>query len=455
MLTLATLLFVAPAAQQDIYVQTVSQAPSPGKVTQHARYTETFSTGWELDPQGRKQGVRYHHPSGSSLVTKLALGAFTPGGESAGLGVNVGGQVVGWAEDLVGGAALRRPFVFDDANGLQLIDLPPGAQGWATGVAIFGHSAAGTMRRADGSLQAWWVDLWPSLTPAVALATPPGWESEALVMRQDNGLAPLLIGGLVRSPAGREFAAFWGGGGPVTILPTPGTGDARLTGLSSHHSGDVSGYILDAAGHEQGFLLNLADPVNSFVSLPSLGGAWTRPTGMDNVSVYGAAEDAQGRSRAFQFFLDGHVMVDLNDRASVPPGAVLTEMTSSQFGVPMSFDLEVGGVTYGAFARQVVSNVWPLQSGAPTTLTLAEGPAQSIAAFICGVTGGAVPVPGIPGLILDIAQPLILTVGVTDSAGGFAHTLPVPAAAAGLTVLFQAVVPDHSITTGVNTVTFQ
>ena len=176
---------------------------------------------------------------------------------------------------------------------------------------------------------------------------------------------------------------------------------------------------------------------------------------MDNASVYGAAEDAQGRSRAFQFFLDGHVMVDLNDRASVPPGAVLTEMTSSQFGFPMSFDLEVGGVTYGAFARQVVSNVWPLQSGAPTTLTLADGPTQSIAAFICGATGGAVPVPGIPGLILDIAQPLLLTVGVTDSAGGFAHTLPVPAAAAGLTVLFQAVVPDHSITTGVNTVTFQ
>lgn len=455
MLTLATLLFFAPAAQQDIYVQTVNQTPSPGKVTQHAAYTEGFSTGWELDPQGRKQAMRYDHPAGSSSVTKLALGAFTPGGESAGLGVSVSGQVVGWAEGLVGGATLRRPFLFDDANGLQLIDLPPGAEGWATGVAIFGHSAAGTMRRADGSLQAWWVDLWPSLNPAVALATPPGWESEALVMRQDNGSAPVLIGGLVRSPAGREFAAFWGGGGPVKILPTPGTGDARLTGLS--HSGNVSGYILDAAGHEQGFLLNLWDPVNSFVSLPSLGGAWTRPTGMDNASVYGAAEDAQGRSRAFQFFLDGHVMVDLNDRVSVPPGAVLTEMTSSQFGFPMSFDLEVGGVTYGAFARQVVSYVgpWPVQSGASTTLTLFSAPTQSIAAFICGFTGGAVPVPGFPGLILDIAQPLIVTAGVTDSAGGFAHTLPVPAAAAGLTVLFQAVVPDHSITTGVNTVTFQ
>ena len=402
--------------------------------------------------------MRYHHPSGSSSVTKLALGAFTPGGESAGLGVNVGGHVVGWAEDLVGGATLRRPFIFDDANGLRLIDLPQATEGWATGVATFGHSAAGTMRRADGSLQAWRVDLWPTLTPAVPLATPPGWESEALVMRHDHGFSPLLIGGLVRSPAGREFAAFWGGGGTVTILPTPGTGDARLTGLSRHHTGNVCGYILDAAGREQGFLLNLADPLNSFVSLPSLGGGWTRPTGMDDVSVFGAAEDSQGQSRAFQFFLDGHVMVDLNDRASVPPGAVLTETSSassSQFGGLYSFDLEVGGVTYGAFARQVVSNVWPVQSGAPTTLTLQEGPTQSIAAFICGFTGGAVPVPGFPGLILDIAQPLLVTVGVTDSAGGFAHTLPVPAAAAGLTVLFQAVVPDHAITTEVDTVTFQ
>ena len=62
---------------------------------------------------------------------------------------------------------------------------------------------------------------------------------------------------------------------------------------------------------------------------------------------------------------------------------------------------------------------------------------------------------GIPGLFLDIAQPQIVALGLTNSNGGFVHTLQVPAGAAGLKVLLQAVVPEHSLTTSVHTVTFQ
>ena len=102
MLSLFALLF-ASAIQQDIFVQPASQAPSPGRVMQYIAYGDAFSTGWELDNQGRKQGMRYSYPSGSQNSIKLDIGAFVPGGASAGLGVNVGGQVVGWAEDLVQG----------------------------------------------------------------------------------------------------------------------------------------------------------------------------------------------------------------------------------------------------------------------------------------------------------------------------------------------------------------
>ena len=452
MLALLPLLLV-PAVQQDIYVQTVSETTSPGQLTQHIQYGDAFSTGWELDEDGRRRAMLYSHPFGSGSITKQAIGAFMPGGESEGLAVNVSGQAVGWAEDIVGGAIVRRPFLFDEANGLQPIDLPQAAEGWATGIAIFGHSVAGTMRRADGSLQAWSLDLFPTLTTAVALPTPDGWESEALDMRQSNGLAPLRIAGLVRDPAGREFAAFWDGhGGPLTILETPGTGDARLTGMGH---GTACGYTLDTAGHEQAFMLDLDDPVDSLVTLPTLGGAWTRPAGIDFTSVYGASEDALGRSRAFQFLIDGQVMEDVNDRANVSPGTALTDMTSSAFGSIASFDLEVDGVTYGAFSRTVVSSVWPKESGVPTTLSMFSGPDQSLVAFVIGVTEGTTPVPGIPGLVIDMVEPVILSVGVTDSTGNFAHTLQVPASAAGLMVLVQAVVPTHAITTSVEAVTFQ
>ncbi|MDE0874944.1 MAG: hypothetical protein OSA88_13870 [Acidimicrobiales bacterium] len=425
---------------------------------QYIQYGDAFSTGWELDNQGRKQAMRYSHPLASQNGIELELGAFVPGGESAGIGVDVVGHVVGWAEDLVQGVQLRRPFYFDDQNGLQLIDLPQASEGWATGIAIFGHSAAGTMRRADGLLQAWYVSLHPAASQAVPLSTPAGWESEALVMRQDNGVAPLLVGGLVRDPSGREFAAVWGeSSNALTILPIPGTGNARLTGLSNSDFSwaKACGYFLDAAGHEQCFVLELNDPVNSFVALPSLGGSWTRPTDMDNFSVWGASENSQGQSRAFEFTLDGQAMEDLNDRANTPPTVALTQVTSSGFGQIHSYDLEVNGVQYGAFSQTVGMSAWPLDSGAPTNLSMFSGPKGSPVAFVFGFTAGSTSVNGFPGLFVDIAQAKIAARGRTDSTGSFVQTLQVPAGAAGLTVLIQAVVPNHSITTSVKIVTFE
>ena len=425
-------------------------------MTQFVMYSDSFSTGWELDGQGRQQAVRHAHFLGSGQSVQLDLGSFAPGGESAGLGINVGGQVVGWAEDLVQGAMVRRPFLFTDADGLQAIELPQATEGWATGIATFGHYAAGTMRRPDGSLQAWYVDLFPSLGTAFPLDTPAGWESEALVMRNDHGGSPLLVGGLVRDPAGREFAAYWNPGAGVTILSTPGTGDARLTGFSNSHSwANACGSYLDGAGNEQGFVLQLDDPVNSFVTLPSLGGSWTRPAAVAYDSVYGASEDSLGQSRAFQYRLDTQVMEDLNDRASTSPGQVLTAVTSTGFGAIFSFDLEIAGASHGAYARTVNSGIWPIQAGAPANLSLDSGPGDSLVAFVYGFTGGSTSVLGIPGLFLDIANPQIVSIGLTDPTGSYTQPVPIPAAAAGLTVLIQAVMPTGLVTTSVDTVTFE
>lgn len=450
---LATLLplILAPAVQQDLFVQPVNQLSRPGRVTQHAAYTDAFSSGWELDSQGRKRAMRYFNP-GSQGGQALDLGAFVPGGESAALGTSVGGQIVGWAEDVVQGVQVRRPFLFDDQNGLQLIPLPQASEGWAIGIATFGHSAAGTMRRADGLLQAWTAEIWPAVSTALPLSTPANWESEALVMSQSNGVAPLLVGGLLRDPSGREFAATWGRSGQ-TVVPTPGIGNARVTGLTEYDM--VCGTFVDAAGIEQGFVCDLSDPVNSLIVLPSLGGSWTRPTGMDNQFIWGASGDSQGQSRAFQYALDSQVMEDLNDRANTSSGMTLTHVTSAAFGHLYSFDLEVNGVQYGAFSSTVVMSAWPLDAGAPTTLSMFAGPRNSPAAFVYGFNPGQTAVPGSSGLILDIDQARLVATGRTDSSGALQQTVQVPPQAAGITVLLQAVVPDYSITTSVKIVTFK
>ncbi len=443
-------LLLAPALQQDILVQPAGPSPKPGRVTQVTQYGDRFATGWELDPQGRKQAVRY-----SDGMT-LNLGAFMPGGESAGMGINVGGQVVGWAEDLIQGAPVRRPFVFDDANGLRAIPLPQATEGWAVGADTFGFGAAGTMRRADGLLQAWMVDFSPSLATAVPLDTPADWESEALVMIQENGLSGRRVGGFVRDPSGREFAAIWDDVF-LSILPTPGTGNARVTGLESSSWGMVCGTFLDAAGAEQGFILDPSDPANSLFVLPSLGGTWTSPAGISFGVVYGASENSQGQSRAFQYTIDRGLMENLNDRAPMSTGVALTGVTSLPFastGELYSFDLDVNGTAYGAVASTTVMTIWPRTAGASSTLSLFEGPANRPVAFAYGFAAGQTAVPGFPGLVLNLQQAAVVATGQTDSLGQLMQTIQVPLQAAGSTILFQAVVPDSSITTSVVTVTF-
>ena len=84
-----------------------------------------------------------------------------------------------------------------------------------------------------------------------------------------------------------------------------------------------------------------------------------------------------------------------------------------------------------------------------------SGPEGSPVAFMFGFTAGSTSVNGFPGLFVDIAQAKMAARGQTDSTGSFTQTLQVPAGAAGLTVLIQAVMPSHSITTSVTTVTFE
>lgn len=441
---LATLLpfLLAPAVQQDLFVQPVTQLQRPGALTQSVSYSDTFHSGWERDAHGRMRAMRYDG------TVALELGAFVPGGESAGLGVDVIGRTVGWAEDQLQGALVRRPFIYSDANGLELIDLPQATEGWAEAISIFGIEAVGTMRRADGRLQAW--DYAPDFPgTAVGLSTPAGWESEALAVNRET------VAGLVRDPQGREFAAVWDFQRNLTILTTPGSGNARLTGVGHAGTDRACGWFVDAQGEQQGFTLDVTDPQNTLVVLPTLGGAWCRPADTDGWIIVGASENAQGESRAFEFEISTQQIQDLNDRANTPAGAELSEAASIAFGPHYALNGTAGSVQFGATARLIRFNVSTALAGSPLTFSVTNAPADSRVAFLYGFASGQTAVPGCPGLTVDLDQPTILATDVTTEFGASVQTIQVPPSAAGLLVFMQAVMPDQCVTTTVSTVLIQ
>ena len=432
-------LLLAPALQQDMFVQPVTNLSRSGQITESVRYTESFHCGWELAANGKRRAMRYDGQSA------LALGGFVAGGESVATGVDVSGRTVGWAEDQVGGAVVRRPFLYRDGFGMEQILLPQTSEGWAEAISVFGLEVVGTMRRPDGLLQAW--EFEPDL-PAVAvpLSTPAGWESEALAVEGE------YIAGLVRDPQGREFAAVWDFHRVLTVLATPGAGDARATGLGIGGTHRLCGWFEDAQGQKQGFSLDLQDPQGSLVTLPTLGGDWCQPLDTDGFVVVGAAADANGAARAFEYSLSTQQIVDLNDRISLPSGAQLTEVASIAFGPHYGFNGAVGSRQFGATARQIKLNVTTALAGSPFTFSLTNGPELTTVVFVYGFSAGATPVPGCPGLHADIAQARVLAVGQTTQVGLCVESVQLPPQAAGLTALMQAVLPGECLTSVVATV---
>ena len=115
----------------------------------------------------------------------------------------------------------------------------------------------------------------------------------------------------------------------------------------------------------------------------------------------------------------------------------------------------MNGASYGVVSSPVVKGVWPRDAGFPTNVSLFDGPQNRPAAFVYGFVSGQTAVPGSPGLFVDIDQARVVATGQTDSSGNLTQTAQVPPQAAGLTVLMQAVIPSHPITTSVVSVTFE
>lgn len=436
-LLLASPLLAAP--QQDFYLRQDTPSGFDGAIEGIAGFH--FSCGWTIDAQGVRRAFRYDEDG------TVDLGSLFLGGDSEARAVDFSGRVVGWSEKIVNGGLRKQPFTYNDVDGMRALPLQGGFEGWAEDLGIYGLETVGTMRLFDGSLHAWEytesvhtvVDLLPTLG---------GWESEALCV--DDG----FIGGLMRDPAGREYAVVWDRVRDIWFVPTPGTGNARITDIAVN--GRLCGYYTDAQGNDRGFhssAHSLADPVQP---IPSLGGSWSRAYGLTGGDVVvGSAANAQQEARAFRYTISDGQMLDLNDRVAPETGRVLRSAVSVEHPTLIAVHGEHLGQQTGYFTKQVSLFVSTASAGQQGILSVHSGPKETPVLYAYGRTAGSTAIPGCQNLFVDIAQAKVAARGLTSEFGGHSIWLQVPPGTSGLQLLIQAVLPAHCLTTEIGSVTIQ
>ena len=435
-----SLLLAAPflaAPQQDFFLRQETPTGLEGAIEGIAGFQ--FSCGWVLDAQGVRHAVRYDEQGPHDL------GSLFAGADSEARAVDFSGRVIGWSKKIVNGGLRKQPFSYDDVDGMRALPMQGGFEGWAEDLSIYGSETVGTMRLFDGSLHAWeyqegvhtTVDLLPTLG---------GWESEALSV--DDG----FVGGLMRDPAGREYAVIWDRVRDIWFVPTPGTGNARITDIAVN--GRMCGYYTDAAGNDHGFHSNAHSPSNPIEALPSLGGNWSRAFGLTGGDVIvGSAADVHQEARAFRYTISDGQMLDLNDRVVAVPGRVLRSAVSVEHPTLIALHGELHGIATGYFSKQVTLFASTAAAGQQGILSVSSAPSQAAVVYAYGRKSGLTAVPGCPGLTIDIARARVAARGITGEFGGHSVWVNVPPGTSGLSLLVQAVLPTECLSTEVSSVT--
>lgn len=440
MLSLLLLASFAAAPQQNLSVEDLTRSGQTGRITESVTYGSSFSSGWELDSNGRQRAMRYDDFGATEL------GALTPLGSSSGEAVDVTGRVVGWSEAVVQGIQTRLPFQYQDATGMVAIPMGQADEGWATDLSIFGIEVVGSMRMPSGLVQAW--EYRPGASIQVEpLSTPVGWESEAFAAEGQ------YIGGLVRDPSGREFAAIWDFHRALSIVPTPGAGNARVTGFGFAGTKAMCGWYVDAQGNAQSFFGRANALQDPLTFLPTLGGDWCKAMATDGFEVVGSAANSQGQARAFSYRLSDAQMSDLNDRLPSGSTDVLTEVSSIEFGPVLAINGSVSGQDRGFRGHRVSLFVSPASAGQLASLQTASAPVDTLAAYVFGFSHGSTAVPGCPGLVADIDSARLIARGRVTAQGNHVATVQVPGSAAGISVLIQVLLPEVCMSTEVVPVT--
>lgn len=428
-LLLASPLLLAP--QQDLSLRLDTDPARAGAITSSASFA--FSCGWEVDANGRRHAMLYDADGSTNL------GALSSTGDSESRSVSFSGRVVGWSEKIVNGGLRKQPFLYDEVGGMQQIAMNHGIEGWAEDQGIYGFEIVGSMRLFDGRVHAW--EYFDGVSGAVELLpTLGGWESEAL--SADDG----FIGGFMRDPNGREWAVVWDRFRDPWFVPTPGVGNARITDIATN--GRMCGWYEDSQGNARAFLADAHAPTNTITRLPSLGGKWSKAYSLDGGNqVVGSAADAQGQPRAFVYSIQEQRMSDLNERAALVSGRVLTEVVDVDFPSTLAVNGEMNGLSQGWRATRVTLFASTAAAGHQALLSVGSAPSETPVAYVYGVRPGQTAVPGCPGLFADIDQARIAARAVTSTFGSHSQWLDVPFAARGLTIYVQAVLPIACLTT--------
>lgn len=392
-----------------------------------------FSCGWELDSQGRRRAMLYEN----GLPTDL--GALSSNGDSEARAVDFAGNVAGWSEKVVNGGLRKQPFLWNAVDGMRALPMNNGIEGWAEDMGVYGFEVAGTARLFDGTLRGF--EYLEGVTPVIeTLPTLGGWESEAFAI--DDG----FVGGLMRDPSGREYALIWDRLRDPWFLPTPGTGDARVTDIAIN--GRVCGWFEDAQGNRQGFLANAHAPTDPIQILPTLGGAWTEALALDGGNrVVGSSADAQGQARAFLYEIFEDRMIDLNERAAHVPGRIVTRAQDIEFQGRFAVEFEDQGTIQGGRGQMLTLFHSGATEGARMLVNVGNAPAFTQVAFVWGLQAGQTAVPGCPGLFADIDRARVAGFAEVSEWGSASRWFDVPANTAGTTIFLQAVLPQACLTT--------
>ncbi|MEQ8766501.1 MAG: hypothetical protein RL885_21485 [Planctomycetota bacterium] len=412
----------------------------------------------------------------AQLFEVTDLGVLPTGRDSWAYGLNDQGQVVGTST--VGGTSTTHAFLWQNGVLTDLGVLPCGQQSWAVDIneagliagdseVCFSLSPGRRIFTSDGStltdLQfgqtrtyardideqgrivgtidtGALIDFRP-VTHAVFwngqsdvdLGTLGGTFSRANALNESTQ----IVGGSGVSRNGGYHAFLWENG---TMVDLGTLGGRNSEALDIDGRGRIVGWADDASRTRRAFLL----ASGQMQDLGELGGGSSEAWSIASTGrIVGVAPNAEGRPRAFLFDPRRSGLIDLNDRVS----------TSSPWTLVQAADINsrgdiVGWAADGAGAQRAVlltkapvelSDPSPGQAGQSNRFDLTGATPGELVHLVFGLQAGTTPVPGCPGLDLDISGVGIAQVARADREGNVRFDVSIPALASGRTVLFQAV----------------
>ncbi len=407
----------------------VSYEPFGGAMSRATECTQTFnSTGRAVVGDSQLPGGEFHAflDDGASM---LDLGTFG-GPSSRAESINLWGQVVGFADAVsASGAVQPRAFLWDASTGLVDLGHLGGGRSWATGIDLYGTGICGTSETASGDLHAFWRD--PVSAALVDCGTLGGTWSQGLAV---NGS---LVVGKSGNRQGATRAFMWERSMGMVDLGTLGGAFSVASGVSIN--GYICGMSQNSSGQANPFVW---DSALGMVDLGGLGGTWGFAMGVNNVrQVVGSSETASGDLHAFLWDDDAGVMFDLNDWIHPSLGWELQEANHiTDHGFIAGTGLHHGQTR--AFLLKPFRMYAIGSAGHYNTFTaLHSDPGEKIW-FAWSLSTGSWPIPGFPGLELDLAGPQVVGAAV-DTGGSAVLSKWVPSGASGRTVYFQALAPHR------------